>query len=168
MPHFVFLPPAAGIGLGYIRQQAAEEKRQEVKAEARRVEPANRELDWEDIDQVEVALISVRLGAAREHAVGRPASTRIRGIRKKSAELGFLIQSIRIRDNLDLKPEVYRTPLHGVVRGTGDVRVGVTINSSGDAGAIDENPTTEPAFGFHALGIESSQAELARARIHGG
>ena len=73
--------------------------------------------------------------------------TRIRGIRKKlSAELGFLIQPIRIRDNLDLKPEVYQISLHG----------------SDTPAPIEGEPTTEPAFGLDALWIESSQAELAR------
>ena len=62
MPHFVFLPlGAAGIGLGfYLRQQAEEEQREVVNAEAiAEVEPANRELDWEDIDQVEVIALDI-------------------------------------------------------------------------------------------------------------
>ena len=95
MPHFVFLPlGAAGIGLGYyIKQQAAEEQRQEVNAEAiAEVEPANRELDWEDIDQVEVIALDIGYGLVplANTQSGGQLLTRIRGIRKKlSAELGF-------------------------------------------------------------------------------
>ena len=170
MPHFVFLPlGAAGIGLGfYIRQQAAEQQRKEVNADAiAEVEPATRELDWEDIDQVEVIALDIGYGLVplANTQSGGQLLTRIRGIRKKlSAELGFLIQPIRIRDNLDLKPEVYQISLHGVVRATGDVRVGklLAINSSDMPAPIDGEPTTEPAFGLDALWIESSQAELAR------
>ena len=53
-----------------------------------------------------------------------------------------MIQPIRIRDNLDLKPEVYQISLHGVVRGTGDVRVGklLAINSSEMPAPIDGEP----------------------------
>ena len=170
MPHFVFLPlGAAGIGLGYyIRQQAAEQQKEAVNAEAiAEIEPANRELDWEDIDQVEVIALDIGYGLVplANTQSGGQLLTRIRGIRKKlSAELGFLIQPIRIRDNLDLKPEVYQISLHGVVRGSGDVRVGklLAINSSDMPAPIDGEPTTEPAFGLDALWIESSQAELAR------
>ena len=170
MPHFVFLPlGAAGIGLGfYIRQQAAEQQRKEVNADAiADVEPATRELDWEDIDQVEVIALDIGYGLVplANTQSGGQLLTRIRGIRKKlSAELGFLIQPIRIRDNLDLKPEMYQISLHGVVRATGDVRVGklLAINSSDMPAPIDGEPTTEPAFGLDALWIESSQAELAR------
>ena len=170
MPHFVFLPlGVAGIGLGFhIRQQAAEQQRAEVNADAiAEVEPANRELDWEDIDQVEVIALDIGYGLVplANTQSGGQLLTRIRGIRKKlSAELGFLIQPIRIRDNLDLKPEVYQISLHGVVRSTGDVRVGklLAINSSDMPAPIDGEPTTEPAFGLDALWIESSQAELAR------
>jgi len=170
MPHFVFLPlGAAGIGLGfYLRQQAEEVQREAVNAEAiAEVEPANRELDWEDIDQVEVIALDIGYGLLPHSNTqsGGQLLTRIRGIRKKlSAELGFLIQPIRIRDNLDLKPEVYQISLHGVVRGSGDVRVGklLAINSSDMPAPIDGEPTTEPAFGLDALWIEPSQAELAR------
>ncbi|MGB0379456.1 MAG: flagellar biosynthesis protein FlhA [Luminiphilus sp.] len=170
MPHFVFLPlGAAGIGLGfYLRQQAQEEQREAVNAEAiAEVEPANRELDWEDIDQVEVIALDIGYGLVplANTQSGGQLLTRIRGIRKKlSAELGFLIQPIRIRDNLDLKPEVYQISLHGVVRGSGDVRVGklLAINSSDMPAPIDGEPTKEPAFGLDALWIDQSQAELAR------
>jgi flagellar biosynthesis protein FlhA len=123
MPHFVFLPlGAAGIGLGYyIQQQAALQQKEVVNAEAAaEVEPVNRELDWEDIDQVEVIALDIGYGLVplANTQSGGQLLTRIRGIRKKlSAELGFLIQPIRIRDNLDLKPEVYQISLHGVVRG---------------------------------------------------
>ena len=94
-PHFVFLPlGAAGIGLGYyIRQQAAEEQRQEANAESTaEVEPTNRELDWEDIDQVEVIALDIGYGLVplANTQSGGQLLTRIRGIRKKlSAELGF-------------------------------------------------------------------------------
>ena len=85
---------AAGIGLGfYIRQQAAEQQRTEVNADAiAEVEPASRELDWEDIDQVEVIALDIGYGLVplANTQSGGQLLTRIRGIRKKlSAELGF-------------------------------------------------------------------------------
>ena len=170
MPHFVFLPlGAAGIGLGFHLRHIAEEERAETAtAQAvAEVEPAARELDWDDIDQVEVIALDIGYGLVplANTQSGGQLLTRIRGIRKKlSAELGFLIQPIRIRDNLDLKPEVYQISLHGVVRGTGDVRVGklLAINGADVPAPIDGEPTQEPAFGLDAIWIDTSQAELAR------
>lgn len=170
MPHFVFLPlGAAGIGLGFHLRRIAEEERAETAtAQAvAEVEPAARELDWDDIDQVEVIALDIGYGLVplANTQSGGQLLTRIRGIRKKlSAELGFLIQPIRIRDNLDLKPEVYQISLHGVVRGTGDVRVGklLAINGSDVPAPIDGELTQEPAFGLDAIWIDTSQAELAR------
>lgn len=170
MPHFVFLPlGAAGIGLGFhLRRAAEEELAATATAQAvAEVEPAARDLAWDDIDQVEVIALDIGYGLVplANTQSGGQLLTRIRGIRKKlSAELGFLIQPIRIRDNLDLKPEVYQISLHGVVRGTGNVRVGklLAINGSDLPAPIDGEPTKEPAFGLDAIWIDSSRAELAR------
>ena len=170
MPHFVFLPlGAAGIGLGFHLRRVAEDERAEVAtAQAvAEVEPASRELDWDDIHQVEVIALDIGYGLVplANTQSGGQLLTRIRGIRKKlSAELGFLIQPIRIRDNLDLKPEVYQISLHGVVRGSGDVRVGklLAINGSDVPAPLDGEPTKEPAFGLDAIWIDSGKAELAR------
>jgi len=170
MPHFVFLPlGAAGIGLGFHLRRVAEDERTEIAtAQAvAEVEPAARELGWDDIDQVEVIALDIGYGLVplANTQSGGQLLTRIRGIRKKlSAELGFLIQPIRIRDNLDLKPEVYQISLHGVVRGSGDVRVGklLAINGSDVPAPLDGEPTKEPAFGLDAIWIDSAKAELAR------
>jgi flagellar biosynthesis protein FlhA len=170
MPHFVFLPlGAAGIGLGFHLRRVAEDERTEIAtAQAvAEVEPAARELGWDDIDQVEVIALDIGYGLVplANTQSGGQLLTRIRGIRKKlSAELGFLIQPIRIRDNLDLKPEVYQISLHGVVRGIGDVRVGklLAINGSDVPAPLDGEPTKEPAFGLDAIWIDSAKAELAR------
>jgi flagellar biosynthesis protein FlhA len=171
MPHFVFLPlGAAGIGLGFHLRRVAEDERAEIAtAQAvAEVEPAARELGWDDIDQVEVIALDIGYGLVplANTQSGGQLLTRIRGIRKKlSAELGFLIQPIRIRDNLDLKPEVYQISLHGVVRGSGDVRVGklLAINGSDVPAPLDGEPTKEPAFGLDAIWIDSAKAELARS-----
>ena len=97
----------------YIRQQAAEQQKEAVNAEAiAEIEPANRELDWEDIDQVEVIALDIGYGLVplANTQSGGQLLTRIRGIRKKlSAELGFLIQPIRIRITSTSSPRFIRS-----------------------------------------------------------
>jgi flagellar biosynthesis protein FlhA len=92
--------------------------------------------------------------------------TRVKGVRKKlSAELGFLIQPVRIRDALNIDPDSYHIVLKGVIRGRGKVKVGreMAINPGQVYGTLEGATTTEPAFGLEAVWIEPSQRDHARA-----
>jgi flagellar biosynthesis protein FlhA len=97
---------------------------------------------------------------------GGQLMTRVKGVRKKlSAELGFLIQPVRIRDALSIDPDSYHIVLKGVIRGRGKVKVGreLAINPGQVYGALEGIPTQEPAFGLEAVWIEPSQRDHARA-----
>ena len=51
-----------------------------------------------------------------------PLLARIKAVRRKlSEELGFLVQSVHIRDNLELKPNAYRISILGVPVGEGEI-----------------------------------------------
>lgn len=91
--------------------------------------------------------------------------SRVKGVRKKlSAELGFLVPPVRIRDALNLDPESYQIMLKGVVRGTGKISVGreLAINPGQVYGKLEGLPTREPAFGLEAVWIEPAQKDYAR------
>jgi flagellar biosynthesis protein FlhA len=125
-------------------------------------------LSWDDIDNVDVISLDIGYGLVplANTQSGGQLLTRIRGIRKKlSAELGFLMPAIRIRDNLDLPPEQYQILLHGLVRSGGTVRVGklLAINGSETSIPLDGEPTKDPAFGLDALWIDPNNAELAKS-----
>lgn len=169
MPHSIFLPLGTlTAGIGYWVKRNSEEKVQaEKENQSIKNAPETKELDWDDLEQVDVISIDIGYGLVplANTQTGGQLLTRIRGIRKKlSAELGFLIQPIRIRDNLDLKPDAYQIILNGVVRGTGELRVGrlLAINSDGNVNSLKGEATTEPAFRLPAVWIETSQADLAR------
>ena len=96
---------------------------------------------------------------------GGQLMTRVKGVRKKlSAELGFLVQPIRIRDALNLDPDAYHIVLNGVVRGRGVVRVGreLAINPGKVYGTLEGMQTREPAFGLEAVWIDPAQRDYAR------
>jgi len=85
--------------------------------------------------------------------------------KKLSAELGFLVQPVRIRDALNLEPDAYHIVLNGVVRGRGEVKVGreLAINPGKVYGKVEGQATKEPAFGLEAVWIEPAWRDQARA-----
>ena len=168
MPHLVFLSLGlSGIAFGLYRLNVHEEPEESAVAS----EPETtglQELSWDDIDNVDVISLDIGYGLVplANTQSGGQLLTRIRGIRKKlSAELGFLMPAIRIRDNLDLPPEHYQILLHGLVRGGGSVRVGklLAINGAETAIPLEGEPTKDPAFGLDALWIDPNNAELAKS-----
>jgi flagellar biosynthesis protein FlhA len=90
---------------------------------------------------------------------------RIKGIRKKlSQEIGFLVPSVHIRDNLDLAPNAYRITLMGVTAGGDEVHPDreLAINPGQVFGKIEGIHTKDPAFGLDAVWIEPSQKDQAQ------
>jgi flagellar biosynthesis protein FlhA len=168
MPHLVFL----SLGLGGIASGVyLLNSSNETEESALSTEPevtGLQELSWDDIDNVDVISLDIGYGLVplANTQSGGQLLTRIRGIRKKlSAELGFLMPAIRIRDNLDLPPEQYQILLHGLVRSGGTVRVGklLAINGSETSIPLDGEPTKDPAFGLDALWIDPNNADLAKS-----
>ena len=76
-----------------------------------------RDLSWDDVGPVDIIGLEVgyRLIPLVDRAQGGQMMDRIKGVRKKlSQELGFLVQPVHIRDNLELAPNAYRILLMGV------------------------------------------------------
>lgn len=126
------------------------------------------ELGWDDAGQVDV--ISLELGYGLIPMVDADAGgrllNRLKGIRKKlSAEMGFLLPSIRIRDNLDSPPDAYQIVINGSVRGVGTIAGGkeMAINPGNVLTEIPGEPGKDPAFGLDAVWIEPSEREYAQA-----
>ena len=72
-------------------------------------DPMLEELNWDDVEQVDLVGLDIGYGLIPlvNPETGGQLLPRVKGIRKKlSAELGFLIQPIRIRDDLELPPDV--------------------------------------------------------------
>ena len=172
MPTIIFL--ALGIGaivVGYklsktADQQGAIDDSDLAEVEASR-DPLQEELNWDDINQVDLIGLDIGYGLIPlvNPETGGQLLPRVKGVRKKlSAELGFLIQPIRIRDNLDLDPDIYNIVINGVVRGKGEIKVGqeMAINPGQVHGSLEGTPTKEPAFGLDAIWIDPAQRDYAR------
>lgn len=89
---------------------------------------------------------------------------RIRSIRKQFAlDLGIVVPSIHIRDNLQLASGEYRVLIKGNKVGGGSLRPDalLAMDPGNVVDSIDGYPTKEPAFGLDALWISPTKKEQA-------
>ena len=172
MPSFIFLSLGLAAGLtGYYLSKNADKKIEQAATQAaittKATDTNKEELDWDDVDQVDLVGLDIGYGLIPlvNPETGGQLLPRVKGVRKKlSAELGFLVQPIRIRDNLDLEPDVYNIVMNGVVRGKGEIKIGqeLAINPGQVHGTLEGTPTKEPAFGLDAVWIDPAQRDYAR------
>ena len=169
MPNLVFLL-LAGI-LGYMAKRMVQAEKRIVSTPVQ-VAPAPMQeavdASWNDVAPLDVLGLEVgyRLIPLVDKSQDGELLRRIRGIRKKFAqEVGFLVSPVHIRDNLELKPNVYRILLKGVEVGQGEAFTGqfLAINPGRVAGTVNGTATKDPAFGLPATWIDASQREHAQA-----
>jgi flagellar biosynthesis protein FlhA len=101
-----------------------------------------------------------------DQAQGGQLLQRIRALRRHLAlQLGFLVPSVHITDNLKLKPREYLVLLRGVEVARWETQQErlLAISSEPTAAPIDGIPTHEPAFGASAMWIVPGLQEQALA-----
>ena len=169
MPNVVFISIATLLAVGgYLRSQAGlTPELVETKPEPADVQPKNNELSWDDVSSLDQIGLEVgyRLIPLVDATQGGDLLSRIKGVRKKlSQELGFLVDSVHIRDNLDLGPNKYRISVHGVSMGEGEVIPDreLAINPGQVFGQVEGIATKDPTFGLDALWIDPSQRDAAQ------
>ena len=168
-PFFSKKPDGSGGGKGggdaQILPKSENNRLEADRAPAR--EEQHKELGWDDVLAVDVIGLEVgyRLIPLVDKSQGGALLGRIKGVRKKlSQELGFLMPSVHIRDNLDLMPNVYRITLMGVNIAEAEIHPEreLAINPGQVFGKIDGIEGKDPAFGLDAIWIESSQKDYAQ------
>ena len=173
MPNLVFLLLGGAVGgLAYMiaqrKKQTTGNAEPEVAAPVATPEGGeSRELTWQDVQPVDVIGLEVgyRLIPLVDREQGGQLMNRIKGVRRKlSQELGFLVQSVHIRDNLDLSPNAYRITLNGVPVGEAEVFVDreMAINPGRVFGELKGTPAQDPAFGLEAVWIDAGQRDQAQ------
>lgn len=168
MPNLVFLSIAAMLGVvGFLRAQPQAEPVVEPEPTEEPRATDTRDLSWDDVQEVdEIGLeVGYRLISLVDRNQGGDLLSRIKGVRKKlSQELGFLVHSVHIRDNLDLSPNTYRISLHDVIAGEGEVFPGreLAINPGQVFGELEGVATKDPTFGLEAVWIDASQRDEAQ------
>ncbi|WP_292445732.1 flagellar biosynthesis protein FlhA [Methylibium sp.] len=171
MPHLVFLLIAGLLGwLAYwMSQREAKAKAAAAAGPATaKAGPApDAEASWDDLQPVDTLGLEVgyRLIALVDKERQGDLLARIKGVRRKFAQdVGFLPPPVHIRDNLELRPSMYRLTLRGAVVGEGEAFPGMllAINGGNVSTPLIGTSTTDPAFGLPATWVEERQREAAQ------
>jgi flagellar biosynthesis protein FlhA len=170
MPNIVFLTLGAITGglAFYIKQQTEIKQQLEIEEVVTpEEEPQFKDLSWDDVPIVDVIGLEVgyRLIPMVDKNQGGQMMSRIKGVRKKlSQDLGFLIQAVHIRDNLDLSPNAYSIILMGVPVGEGEAYPDkeLAINPGQVFGELKGINTKDPTFGLEAVWIDPGMRDEAQ------
>ncbi len=178
MPTVPFIIVAIGLGwMAFKKNKLDEEKKVEAEKEqkeekinegkvSKKKKKATRESVMEllNVETIEME-IGYRLVPLLDVEQGGDLLERIAQIRRQTAlDLGIVLPSIRVRDNLQLSPNSYQIKLKGVPIEVGEVYPDRTLamNSGGSDNDLSVNGISaiEPAFGLPAIWVEEADREM--------
>lgn len=178
MPHVAFIGLAALAGgaayMVWRKQNQAKLKAQEMAQMQQDLLPSpqrameTKELGWDDVTPIDMIGLEVgyRLIPLVDRNQGGQLLARIKGVRKKlSQDLGFLMPTVHIRDNLDLAPSAYRLTLMGVILAEAEIYPDreLAINPGQVFGTLNGIAAKDPAFGLEAVWIDVGQRSQAQS-----
>jgi flagellar biosynthesis protein FlhA len=173
IPAMPFMPFAilAGVagGLSYVsfqRLKNIEDLKAESEANIQAAavpmeEPISKSLSM-DIIRLELGYALLPLVHGTENSVKLP--DQIKGLRRQLAEeMGYILPSVRIQDNLQLPAGTYCVRIKEIEAGRGEVRPGMLLcmDPAGEPIALPGEATVEPTFGLPAMWIEARYREEA-------
>ena len=179
MPNVAFLTLAAI--LGFVAWKIYKKQQAPAAADAAPVDPnapviglpggtpsPTAELTWDELRPVDPLGLEVgyRLIPLVDKAQGGELMARIKGVRRKlTHDIGFLIPSVHIRDNLELGATAYRLLIHGVPVATAEIHPDreLALDPGSALGALEGIPGKDPAFGLDATWIQPHQRAHAES-----
>ena len=170
IPFALFATLLTVIGMTMSRKQIADE----ALAETLAIE--DQEKDAEPVEEpITTALvidpIRLELGYSLLSLIndetGVKLTDQIKALRRQMAsEMGFVMPSVRILDNMQLQANTYIIRLKETESGRGDIRPNklMVMDPRGEDVALQGEATTEPAFGLPAVWVDASMKEEASFR----
>ena len=173
IPAMPFMPFAilAGVtgGLSYlsfqrlnlISERKASSEAASVSAAKPAEEPISKSLAM-DIIRLELGYALLPLVHGTENSVKLP--DQIKGLRRQLAEeMGYILPSVRIQDNLQLPAGSYAVRIKEIEAGRGEIRPGMLLcmDPTGEPIALPGEATVEPTFGLPAMWIDARYREEA-------
>lgn len=154
--------------IGHLLRKSTEVK-EETQQEAKKVQEKKKATTPENIvSLLQVDPMELEIGYSLIPLVdtgqGGDLLDRIVMIRRQCAlELGLVVPTIRIRDNIQIKPNAYIIKLKGIEIAKGELMLDhyLAMNSGTVFEEVPGIETTEPAFGLPALWIPENEREQA-------
>lgn len=159
---FLLLSGATAFGAYSINQrQSVAEVKKVQEAEISKKKPAVAE---EPISTaLAIDLVRLELGYGLLPLInseqGRRLTDQIKGLRRQLAgEMGFIMPSVRIQDNLQLPPNSYIIRIKEIEVGKGEIRPNMLLvmDPRGETITLPGEATKEPTFGLPAMWIDAS------------
>ncbi len=170
VPAFPFLIMAGTAGLFAYNALETRKKEATRATEAVKAEKAKVPVAEEPISKsLAIDTLRVELGYGLLPLVNNPdkgkLTEQIKGLRKQLAEdMGFILPSVRIQDNLQLPATSYVVRIKEIEAGKGELRPDMLLcmNPSGDKIDLPGEATREPTFGLPAMWINQDYREEAQ------
>ncbi len=165
MPHMVILPAAAIAGFAAWKLRQIERRPAPVVVVP--VETIDQsKIGWDEVtDGMQVNLdIGYGLVPLADERRGSPLMGRITGVRRQlSKELGFVVPQVRVRDDINLAPYIYRILVNGVVVGEDTVSPDemLALDTGQAFGDLFGKKVKDPTFGLDATWVDAGDADAA-------
>lgn len=129
----------------------------------------NTEFSWDEVVQTDRIILEIGYNLISLIGVNKDGLliNRIKGIRKKlSIDLGFLIPTIHVKDNINLAANHYRVFLKGVTVAEGEIFPDkfLAINPGYIKTQLAGNSCKDPTFGLDAYWINAEHREVAQGQ----
>lgn len=170
---FVMLASLTGATAYYLdkRQKEVQSKAQELMAQEKKQGAAAKAQEEPISNVLRIDLIRLEIGYGLlpliNEETNKKLTDQIRALRRAlAAELGFVMPSIRIQDNMQLAPNEYNIYIKEVRAGKGELRPTqlLVMDPRGEKINIPGEETLEPTFGLKAMWVDQSYREEAMFR----
>ncbi len=165
---FAMLGGLAGVSAFLLHRQTRQKKAaEEVAAQAAQAEPVEAPISESlAMDELKIELGYGLLPLINE-VEGRRLTDQLKALRRSLAqEMGFVMPSVRILDNMALANDAYVVCVKELEAGQGTLKIGhlLVMDPSGGAADLPGDHVKEPAFGLPATWIEEGLREEATFR----
>ena len=167
LPKAPFFLIAITLGvIAYVIQQLNKHDREEKEQKENRTEVLTEKETIENLLPIDMIEVEVGYGliSVVESENAGDLLERIVSIRKQFAlDLGIIIPSVHLRDNLELGPGEYQILVKGNKVAGGNLRPDsfMAMDPGDVSDVVDGIPTKEPAFGLDAMWVSKAQKEQA-------
>lgn len=174
MPWYVLIPLGAAAAFAGVRMQRAKNQEEAAKkaaaeAAAGKTQTGQNPADVSPVVPLDPLLLEIgyALIPLVDNEKGAKLLERVTRIRREAAlDLGLVVPSIRIVDNMTLDPSEYSFKIRGIEAGRAKLKMGyyMAINTGDIREEVKGEATRDPAFGMPAVWVpEDKRAEVERA-----